>query len=76
MSKVGRPRGYVVSEITRRMISDASQGRIPPNRRKISIAGVVYDSIRAASLANNLPPATLRHRVLSNSERFKDWIYV
>jgi hypothetical protein len=74
--KRGRPFGHEVSKATRDKIGAKSAGKIPVNRRMVSINTVVYESIQAASNATGVNHTTIRHRLLSDSERFKEWIYL
>lgn len=77
MSKnpVGRPSGYKMTDESKLLIGAASKGRVPVNRAAVSIEGITYESIKVAAKAHNIPEQTLRHRLLSQSERFKEWIY-
>lgn len=78
MSKnpVGRPTGYKMSQASKDLVGATSKGRIPVNRRKVSIDGVVYESTKLASTTLNLAPATIRYRILSDSKSFEQWHFV
>lgn len=47
-----------------------------PNHIKISIEGVVYDSIVGASKELNISKHTIRGRLNNKSEKFKNWIRI
>ena len=73
---VGRPIGYKMTEASKLLVGATSKGRIPVNRRKVSIEGVIFDSIKIASNTLNHAPATIRYRLLSDSKAFEQWLYV
>ena len=78
MSKnpIGRPKGYVTSDATKKLIGAAHKGKVAANRRRISICGVEFDSFRIAAKELNINPSTLRGRVMSQTELWKEWIYL
>lgn len=77
MSKkpVGRPPGFVMSDSAKKLISAAHKGQPAANRRRISICGVEYASFKEASTALNIKNGTLRSRVLSQTQMWKEWTY-
>ena len=76
MSKRGRPVGFKMTQKSKDMIGDSSRGKTPVNCRKVSIKGIVYSSITAASKAIDINHTTICFRLNSKSDRFKDWIYL
>ena len=44
-----------------------------PNFQKISINGVIFDSIQKASESLNISRNTIKYRLTSESEKFKNW---
>ncbi|AGE55315.1 GIY-YIG catalytic domain-containing endonuclease [Paramecium bursaria Chlorella virus MA1E] len=72
-------KGKVVSQETRDKISAATIGRKKntssnPNKRKCSINGNVYPSIREASSILNIARGTLKYRL--NNEKNTDYVYI
>lgn len=46
------------------------------NTKKVSCLGVVYNSVKEASVALNIKPTTLSWRLRSDKEYFKDYFYI
>jgi group I intron endonuclease len=80
-------KGRVFSEETKKKLSEQKKGiKNPnhsnfmiennPNHIKISIEGVVYDSIVGASKELNISKHTIRGRLNNKSEKFKNWIRI
>jgi len=76
MNKVGRQPGYTMTDSTKALISASRKGSIPVNRQGVSINGVKYESIRAASNTLKVNPSTVSYRCLSHSDRFSEWIFL
>lgn len=72
----GRPTGYKMSEASKLLVGAASKGRIPRTRRRISINGTEFESIKLASIDLNLPIGTVRSRLLSDSNTFEQWKFI
>ena len=56
-----------------RVISNKNKGRIPKNKKKISIDGVIYEDARKASELLFLKYSTIRYRIKSNNPKFKEY---
>jgi len=61
------------SDKHRENIGKASKGRPSPNKRKISISGIEYESLHKASELLTMPVTTIRARLLN--PKFIDWVY-
>lgn len=65
------------SEKTKKILSDQRKGI--PNlscSKKCSLDGTEYVSIMDASRKLNMRPETIRKRILSKSDKFKNWFYL
>jgi group I intron endonuclease len=58
------------SDKTKEILKTKLKGNKPPNRIKISIDNVVYESYHDASKKLNIPIVTIRWRCLSNNSKF------
>lgn len=65
--------GKTHSEKTRKLLSDKGKGKLPSNCVKISIDGVIYQSLGEASRITGIPVVTIRWRVLSKNKRFDNY---
>jgi group I intron endonuclease len=63
------------SEDIKRKISEKLKGTKPGNMRQILIEGVIYESLTEASIQLNIPLSTVKNRLKSDSQKFKDWNY-
>lgn len=61
--------GFKHRDESRRLIADA-------NKKKVSAAGVIYDSIAEAADALGVNRRTITDRVKNNSDRFRDYFFV
>lgn len=69
----GKKHSDEVKEILRRK----NKGKIPPNRKVVSINGVIYSSMKEASLSLGLHLTVVRYRCcISKNILFKDWFEV
>jgi group I intron endonuclease len=64
------------SEETIQKIKEKSKGRLPPNTIKITIDGIVYNSITEAARQLNKPAPTVLWRLKSNNPKFDNYKYV
>lgn len=64
------------SEETRKKLSAKHLGKKPPNRLKVSIDGVVYDSYHDASNAIGKNVTVIRWRALSKNPKYANWFLV
>ena len=64
------------SEETRKKLAKKQVGKKPPNRLKVSIDGVVYDSYHDASMALGKNVTVIRWRALSKNPKYVDWFLV
>lgn len=71
---VGRQPGFKLSDESKALISKSRKGSVPVNRQCVSIDGVKYESIRAASKALNVKLSTVTYRCLSISAQFDGWV--
>lgn len=76
INKGGRPKGYIMSQKTKDMISVANKGNVNRIRKAVSINGVKYSSILEASKQLNIARGTLTNRINSNNTMWKDWCYL
>ena len=63
------------SEESKKMMSENKKGKISSNRIKITIDGVIYNSMTEASKKLNLNINTISKRVKSNDEKFDNYNY-
>lgn len=63
------------SEETKKKISETLKGNKPNNMRQVEIDGVVYESLTEASRQLNLSLSTVKNRLKSTSDKFRDWYY-
>lgn len=63
------------TEETKRKLSEKLKGVKPPNMRRVSILGITYESLTEASRQLGLSTSTVKNRLKSNSQKFKDWNY-
>ncbi len=61
------------SDKTKQYLSELFKGRMPANSVKVSIEGIVYDSINKAAEALAMISGTVRHRVRSNNPLYSEW---
>lgn len=54
------------TEEMKRKMSETKMGTPPPNRRAVIVDGVLYESVRAASIAFNVSEATIIGRIRAN----------
>ena len=76
VNKGGRPKGYIMSQKTKDMISVANKGNKSRIRKAVSINGVKYKSILEASKMLDLARGTLTNRINSNNTMWQDWFYL
>ena len=62
--------GKVLSEDHKNKIKDSS------NKKKVSVNGVVYNSISEANRITKIPLITLHGRINNDSNKFKEYYYV
>lgn len=63
------------SEETKKKISETLKGNKPGNMRQVEIGSIVYESLTEASKQLNLSLSTVKNRLKSNSNKFKNWNY-
>lgn len=63
------------SEEHKQKISETLKGNKPGNMRQIMIENIIYESLTDASRQLNLPLSTVKNRLKSISNKFKDWNY-
>jgi group I intron endonuclease len=68
--------GKKMSEETKAKLLKANLGKVSPNRRQLSIDGVVYESLTAASKALGIGMPTILFRIKSNSPKFANYFYL
>lgn len=61
------------SEETRRRLSEVSKGRLPPNLKKVSIEGKVYESMTEAGRQIGIGTPLVLFRIKSKNPRFSEW---
>jgi group I intron endonuclease len=61
------------SKKTKNLIAQKNKGSIPPNRIKLEIEGVIYDSLNHAAKELNMNMTTVFHRIKSSNPQFKNW---
>lgn len=61
------------SEETKRKLSEANKGHKPGNMVKVEIEGILYESITDAVTKTGLNMSTLRNRIKSESEKYKNY---
>lgn len=59
-------------EKTQKMIDSVKEA----NSKKVSIEGVVYNSMTEAAKEYDLKLTTMSHRLKAKTERFKNWFYI
>lgn len=65
------------SDEVKEILREKGKGRIPTNRKKVSINGVIYSSMKEASLVLGIHLTVVRYRCcLSKNILFKDWFEV
>lgn len=64
------------SEETIEKIRQKNKGRLPPNLRRVSANGVVYDSLAEAARQLNVVIGTIFHRIKSKNPKFISYFYV
>lgn len=64
------------SEETKRKISETLKGNKPGNMTKVVINDKLYESLSEAARQLNLSISTVKNRLKSKSNKFKDWIYL
>ena len=57
-------------------ISAVNRNKLPPNTRKVSVDGELYESATAASRALGTVTATILHRIKSKNPKYKDYHYI
>lgn len=65
--------GKIFSDEHKKNIGIASKGRISVHRKKVQIENIIYDALGIASTELNIPMSTLKHRLNSVSDKFKEW---
>ncbi len=77
--------GKFHSEETLKKMSEAHSGEknhwfgkfnCNPLSKQCNIMGIIYESMAEASRQLNVKPGVIRSRILSTTDRFKDWKYV
>jgi hypothetical protein len=60
------------------VLSDVPSGRAKRSRppMRVSVNGVMYASLEDAAQKLKLYPITVRNRIVSQNEKFKDWTFV
>lgn len=76
INKGGRPRGYVMSQATKDMISTSNAGNENKFRKTVSINGTTYPSILEASRALNIARGTVTNRINSTNTLWEKWTYL
>lgn len=61
---------------TKEKIRNANLGNKPPNMRKVSVDGVIYESLNQVKRELNISPALLIHRIKSKKPKYQDYFYV
>lgn len=61
---------------TKAILAEKNKGKIPPNRCKVSINDVVYDSFHHANQALGIPVVTIRWRALSENPLFNNYFLI
>lgn len=68
-------KGIPKSEEHKRKLSEANKGNKPPNRRKVMIASVIYESLTEAHKALGIPVSTIRNRIKSKNKKYEEYSY-
>lgn len=80
--------GAIRSQETKKKISDKAIERtkrpgmlakmclVHPFRKRVSIAGVIYESMHAAAKVFNIDINTVKNRILNMSDKYKDWSFI
>lgn len=68
--------GKTHSEESRNLMSQRLRGRAPINRRAVLIDGVIYESVRAASVAYGVSEGAIIGRIRSITESFQGYSYL
>lgn len=72
----GKGIGKIVSNETRKKLSDKRKGIPSPTRRKVSINNQIFDSISDASTKLNIKLTTLLYRLNSKNNKFKNYVFI
>lgn len=68
--------GKTHSDATKAKLAEANRGKLPPNTRRVSIDGKVYESATAAGKALNVVTATILFRINSKNPQFANYFYM
>lgn len=68
--------GKTHTKETRKKISAANKGKLPPNTRRVVADGKKYVSLSEAARKFDIQPAAMLYRVRSDSEKFSSYYYL
>lgn len=61
---------------TKRLLSEANKGKLPPNTRQVKIGKTKYESAASAARALDVVPATILHRIKSPNPKYAGYRYL